>query len=108
MITHDPKQIVRGLQQILIDKQKRIGFLIGTGTSFSLKKDASDKSRVPLVSEMTRLVIESITDKKYKEAINTIKKEFEENKLRFNIEYLLSNITQKEQAIGNGTHRKIS
>jgi len=102
MITHDPKQIVRGLQQILIDKQKRIGFLFGAGTSFSLKKGASIKSRVPLITEMTNRVVESITEDKYRKAIEVIEKEFEKNKQRFNIEYLLSDITQKEKVIGEG------
>lgn len=33
MYNHDPREFVRGLQQILVSDSKRIGFLCGAGTS---------------------------------------------------------------------------
>ena len=36
LITHDPREFIRGLQQILISDSKRIGFLFGAGTSHIL------------------------------------------------------------------------
>ena len=54
MITHDPKEFVRGLQQILISDSKKIGLLFGAGTSFATKKNSPGKSRVPAVKEYDR------------------------------------------------------
>jgi len=105
MITHGPKEFVRGLQQILISDTKKIGFLFGAGTSFAVKKNSSEKSRVPAVKEMTEKIIRDVSEEnnKYKNAMETLRKEFEDAKTDFNIEYILSNIIQKEQVIGNGT-----
>jgi len=36
--THDPREFVRGLQQILISDKKRLGFLFGAGTSMAIKR----------------------------------------------------------------------
>ncbi len=107
MVTHDPKQIVRGLQKILINKEKNIGFLFGAGTSYALKNNASDKSRIPLVSVMTKIVIDSITDKKFKKAIEQIQSDFKKSNKSFNVEYLLSHITQIENIIGEGEFYKL-
>lgn len=102
--THDPKEFARGLQQILISDTKRIGFLFGAGTSNAVKKDSSDKSRVPVIIEMTKSIVNDISsdNDKYKAALSEIKEEFEYSKVEYNIEYLLSNIIQKEQVIGKG------
>lgn len=100
-LNHDPREFVRGLQQILISDTKRIGFLFGAGTSTAVKENGEKDSVIPSVKEMTKRIIDSISERKYKEALEIIKKELEESKIDFYIEYILSNITQKEQVIGN-------
>jgi hypothetical protein len=40
--THDPREFIRGIQQILISGTKRIGFLCGAGTSMATPKTNSD------------------------------------------------------------------
>jgi len=67
-ITHDPREFVRGLQQILISDTKRLGFLFGAGTSMAIKNGASKDSIIPGVKEMTRKIIGGITEQKYKNA----------------------------------------
>jgi len=102
-ITYDPREFVRGLQKILISDTKRLGFLFGAGTSMATKKGASEDFKIPGIKEMTKKIIDSISinDNKYKCALDTIKKEMEESKVSYYIEYILSNITQKEQVIGS-------
>jgi len=99
--THDPREFVRGLQQILISDTKRLGFLFGAGTSMAVKEDANGNSIIPGIKKMTEIIIESISEPKYKEALKSIKEELEKSKIDFYIEYILSNITQKEQVVGN-------
>jgi len=100
-IMHDPREFVRGLQQILISDTKRLGFLFGAGTSIAVKNGANKDSVIPGIKEMTQRIIESITEQKYKNALAFIEKDFKELKIDFYIEYILSNITQKEQSVGN-------
>ena len=99
-IIHDPREYVRGLQQILISDSKRVGFLFGAGTSLAIKRGGSQESKVPAVKEMTERIINSITKPEFMNALEIIKKEFDDGKINFNIEYILSNITQKEQVVG--------
>ena len=103
-ITHDPKEFARGLLQILISDAKKIGFLFGAGTSFAVKNDSYPKSRVPAVREMTKKIVNAIKEEKeeYKCALKEIEEELLESGIDFNIEYLLSNIIQKEVVIGKG------
>ena len=100
-LTHDPREFVRGLQQILISDTKRLGFFFGAGTSMAIRKGANKNSVIPGVKEMTDTIISSISEKKYKEALEMIKKELEKLKIDFYIEYILSNITQKEHVVGS-------
>ncbi|BCB95420.1 SIR2 family protein [Dissulfurispira thermophila] len=99
MITHDPTEYIKGLQTILVSDKKKIGFLLGAGTSLA-KKNFNSKV-VPSVIEMTNNIIQSITDKKNKDAVNEIKDEIGDCK--FNIETLLSKLELKFQAIGNSS-----
>ena len=97
-VSHDPREFVRGLQQILISDTKKVGFLFGAGTSCAAKKGVV-ASKVPAVKEMTELIVDSISEPKYKDALQCIKQEFEYKKSDFNIEYILSSITQKEEVV---------
>lgn len=97
-VSHDPREFVRGLQQILISDTKKIGFLFGAGTSCAAKRGVV-ASKVPAVKEMTQLIIDSISEPKYKDALQCIKEEFAYKNIDFNIEYILSNITQKEEVV---------
>ena len=98
----DPREYIRGLQQILISDTKRIGFLFGAGTSFSLKKGTSDKSRIPGILKMTKIIIHKITTSKtvYKLPLEKVMEEIIESNLEPTVEYILSNITQKHSIIG--------
>jgi hypothetical protein len=100
-ITHDPREFVRGLQQILISDKKRLGFLFGAGTSMATKEGTDNNSVIPGIIEMTKIIIDSISEEKYKSALKMIKKELDESKIEHYIEYILSNITQKEQVVGS-------
>lgn len=102
-LTHDPKEHIKGLQQILISDTKKIGFLFGAGTSLAIKKGASRDSVVPGIQEMTKIIISSLTNPKHKSAISTVEKELNDDHLPINIENILSSVTQKEQVIGSGT-----
>jgi hypothetical protein len=98
--SHDPREFVRGLQQILISDSKRLGFLFGAGTSMACKKGGSKCSQIPGVRKMTEMIIAKITDKKFAAALNQIKEELEADKIDFQLEYILSCIIQKEQVVG--------
>ena len=37
IISYDPSEYIRGLQQLLVSDKKRIGFLFGAGTSLAKK-----------------------------------------------------------------------
>lgn len=99
MITHDPSEYIRGLQQLLVSDKKKIAFLFGAGTS--LAKKNNDSLTVPAIARMTREIEESITQgEKLKNAIEEIKEEISIEK--YTIETLLSNLEQKKQIIGKG------
>lgn len=99
MLTYDPSEYIRGLQQILVSDKKKIAFLCGAGTSLSQKTKKS--VTVPAVTKMTKLIEENLREKaKFNEAINEIKQEIGEDK--FNVETLLSNIEEKRNVIGKG------
>ena len=120
--SHDPREFIRGIQQILISGTKRIGFLCGAGTSMATpmtNKDGeimydeqpSDKRRItpmiPGVWKMTELIVHNISDDKLAKAILEIKDELAddvENPLKkdfsFMIENIISNIDQKIRVIG--------
>ena len=98
MITHDPTEYIKGLQTILVSDKKKIGFLLGAGTSLAKKNENS--KIVPSVKEMTDYIIQNITDEKNKNAVEQIKQEIGDG--NFNIETLLSNLELKFQVIGKG------
>jgi len=50
-LDHDPREFVKGLQQILISDTKRLGFLFGAGTSMAVKDGANKDSVIPGVKE---------------------------------------------------------
>jgi hypothetical protein len=109
--THDPREFVRGLQQILISGTKRIGFFAGAGTSMIKEKpngkagDGSEFSSLVLgTKEMTENIVASISelaDKSFQKAIDAIKDELVTEGSKFHIENLISKITQKELVVGN-------
>jgi len=89
----DPKDYIRGLQQILINDKKRIGFLFGAGISIG--------AGIPAVDGLTKKIINNFSDEpKFQNAIQEIESEISADK--FNIESLLSNVLQKKQIIAEG------
>jgi hypothetical protein len=111
-IFYNPQEYIRQLQSLLISDKKKIGFFFGAGTSLALKKDASEKSKVPAIRELTKNIVEAISivekdndgnnkENKYKTALEDINTELTEEK--YNIEYILSNVIQKKEIIGKGT-----
>jgi len=96
--THDPREHIRGLYQLLVSDKKRIAFLFGAGTSLGT---GSAKIRIPAVREMTDLVVAELSKcLPYKAAIEEIRGEI--GVAVFNIESLLSTIETKRQVIGTG------
>lgn len=106
--THDPREYIRQLQQILVSGSKRIGFLLGAGSSMIKEKNHKDQSgndiKLPLVpgtAEITQKVVEKIATTKEQKAIQYIKTELESEGKIFHVENLLSKIVQKEQVVAN-------
>ena len=108
---HDPREIIRGIQQILMSDSKRIGFLAGAGTSMDVKqrgedgitlKDKSHKEifLIPGISLMTKRIIEKATDEKFKKALSAIDEELNQIKQPFLLENILSLLIQKIQVVG--------
>lgn len=99
MLTHDPSEYIRGLQQILVSDKKKIAFLCGAGTSLS--KKSKETVTVPAVTEMTQQIEAELKSiHKFNTAVDEIKQEIGEDK--FNVETLLSNIENKKNIIGKG------
>lgn len=70
VITHDPSEYIRGIQQILISDKKRIGLLFGAGTSLANKNLC-----VPAIDKMTTEIVNKVgkIEEKYKTALEEIK-----------------------------------
>lgn len=118
---HDPREFIRGIQQILINNTIRIGFLFGAGASMAApltdkdgKNIKGEKGKtlplIPGVWEMTEQILESVTDKKHKKALGVIKEELEDAEIDekkkpnvFMLENIISAIDQKLRVIGQGT-----
>lgn len=116
--SHDPREFIRGVQQILINNTIRIGFLFGAGTSMAAPltdKDGepvldTEKKNVPLIPgvwAMTEKIIASIKDKDFCDALNIIREELEDlekdpvkKKSVFMLENIISMIDQKLRVIG--------
>ncbi|MES2429383.1 MAG: SIR2 family protein [Bacteroidota bacterium] len=115
---HDPREFIRGIQQILINNTIRIGFLFGAGTSMAAPLTDNkgnhvldDKGRglplIPGVWAMTEKIIANIKEKDLEDALCIIKEELEESekdeekKLQaFMLENIISTIDQKLRVIG--------
>lgn len=100
--THDPREYIRGIHQILISDKKRIGFLFGAGSSFAT---GIPSCRVPAISGMTARIVAEMEahSPEFAAAVRDIQKEIEDGKFHFNIESLLSRIEAKRAVIGGGT-----
>jgi len=114
MHSHDPREFVRGLQQILVSDSKRIGFLTGAGTSMLKEKPTGkfDESKRPIFDPLiygTKQITDIVENlfkedekkEKFNKAVQLIKKEIENEKLKFHIESLFSIISQKEMVVGD-------
>lgn len=115
---HDPREFIRGLQQILISNSKRIGFLCGAGTSISeSQRDDNGKTLcdgsgnpiplIPGVCKMTEIINEKIKDRKFSNALKIIKEELEDaesdptkKKMAYMLENIISAIDQKLRVVG--------
>lgn len=98
--SHDPREYIRMLQQLLASDTKRIGFLFGAGTSIACNPTAIE-SRVPGVKEMTEIIVNSIKEREFQAALDKIKTELSKDGVEFFIEYILSLIIQKIKVIGD-------
>lgn len=101
MNTHDPREHIRGIHQILISDKKRIGFLFGAGTSFAT---GLQTVFVPAIEKMTQIIVAEVEahSPAFSAAIKEIQTETEFLKVAFNIETLLSSIEAKRAVIGGG------
>lgn len=101
MNTHDPREHIRGIHQILISDKKRIGFLFGAGTSFAT---GLPTVFVPAIEKMTKTIVAEVEahSPEFAAAIREIQSETELLKVAFNIETLLSSIEAKRAVIGAG------
>ena len=100
--THDPREHIRGIHQILISDKKRIGFLFGAGSSFAT---GVENVFVPAINEMTTVIVDSIESHspEFAAAVTQIRAETESSDLDFTIESFLSTIEAKRAVIGAGT-----
>jgi hypothetical protein len=102
MNTHDPREHIRGIHQILISDKKRIGFLFGAGTSLAT---GISGIFIPAIAEMTTAIVSKVEahSTAFSMAIQEVKTEIElVSTGSFNIESLLSSIEAKRAVIGNG------
>lgn len=99
--THDPREHIRGIHQILISDKKRIGFLFGAGSSLATGVQAVS---VPAIEKMTELIVADVcaVSSEFATAIGEIRGEADSAKVSFNIESLLSSIEAKRAVIGSG------
>lgn len=101
MNTHDPREHIRGIHQILVSDKKRIGFLFGAGSSFATGVPTVS---VPAVEAMTKIIVAEVEAHAsgFGAAVKEIRAETELGKVVFNIESLLSSIEAKRAVIGAG------
>jgi SIR2-like domain len=100
--SHDPREHIRGIHQILISDKKRIGFLFGAGSSFAT---GLPTCRVPAIADMTSQIVADVKahSVEFASAVEGIQQEIEIVKSHFTIESLLSSIEAKRAVIGDGT-----
>jgi hypothetical protein len=101
-MTHDPREQIKIIQQILASDTKRIGFLFGAGTSYE-HKPSHPMSKVPCITELTTEVLGSIKEKDQVLAIDKIKAELQLSNVDSNIENIMSKLIQKIEAVGADT-----
>lgn len=103
MISYDPSEKIKEIQQLLVSDKKKIGFLFGAGTSLAKKSEKSPY--IPAVNQMTKIIVEDLSSKseKYRGTIQSIKTDILDNKEVFTVETLLTNIENKISIIGKGT-----
>ncbi|GCD11088.1 SIR2 family NAD-dependent protein deacylase [Clostridium tagluense] len=100
--SYDPREYIRMLKQILISDSKKIGFLSGAGTSVSINKEG--EKFISAMEEMTETIIKEVKQSpKFIEVIKDIEDELIKKKEKFQLENILSVITQKASVIGKGT-----
>lgn len=99
--THDPREHVRGIHQILISDKKRIGFLFGAGSSFATGVPSVS---IPAIATMTQKIVTIVESHspEFAEAVKGIRGETELTGIVFTIESLLSSIEAKRAVIGIG------
>lgn len=97
-MSHNPKQNIEQIQTILSNPSKKIGFLFGAGISI---KDKNGNDLIAGVDQMTNDVVSKFTQDPQKTAIDLMKSEIESGGKKFNIETLLSKISEKNMAVGN-------
>lgn len=97
--THDPREHIRGIHQILISDKKRIGFLFGAGSSFAT---GVSSVCVPAIADMTTQIVSKVEahSTEFASAVKEIRGEIGD--ALFNIESLLSSIEAKRAVIGGG------
>lgn len=96
---HDPREFVRGLQQVLVSDSKKIGLLAGAGTSM-VKQRPDGSSLIMGTVDMTKHILDSL-NVKYGKPLKAICDEIVSEKKKANIENIISKITQKEYVVGN-------
>lgn len=96
---HDPRETIRGLQQLLCSPFKRVGFFTGTGTSMAIKSPGTTQPIIPGILNMTNEIYNSLT-KRFKAAFDSIRDELEAQDIQVNIETVLSVIRLKAQVVG--------
>lgn len=98
--THDPREHIRGIHQILISDKKRIGFLFGAGSSFATGVPSVS---VPAIADMTTQIVVKVEENstEFATAVKEIREEI--GVALFNIESLLTSIEAKRAVIGGGT-----
>lgn len=97
MTAHDPREFVRGLQQILVSDSKKISFLAGAGTSM-VRQRPNGESLVPGTVRMTKDIVEAL--KTQDSVFKLLKKELDDEKKQFTLENIISKINQKELVVG--------
>src|SRR6185369_7548816 len=106
-VMHDPREIIRGFQQLLFSPAKCIGFFTGAGTSMAVENPADNKKAlIPGIEELTELIGSKLLEtkeKNFKAAFKLIREELKNENQPSQIEYVLSNIRLKARVIGPGT-----
>lgn len=102
-LQYDPREFIRGFQQVLTSNSKKIAFLAGAGTSMSVMsvKNCDQPSHlIPGVEEMTK-IIELSLETPFKDAFTAIKSEIFFDQEKPQIENILSRVRLKAQVAGN-------